>query len=373
MKTLSYLSPRHTDVALRKQRGLTLIELMAGLALGMLTTVVIAQVMASSEGQRRSTAVGSDAQTNGAVALYTLQREIMGAGYGLTERRDAFGCVVAGQPVGSPLAVLEPLRIVDGGADGEPDTLRVIASVKGGFSTPMRVTTDTDPTVNRFNVGHTLGLEVGDVVLSVPPTTAAGTCTLMNVTAVGNASFDHIAGADAPLNAAPGSGPTAGMVFQSNSTIINMGGAAVREYGVSNRNTMVERVLNAGAGAFSAEQDLFANVVNMQVFYGKDINNDDAVDVYNTTQPMTGADWRQVRTIRLVVVAKSGQRERDEVTPAQPVVDLGAAPTVTGGFACGTSQCLRLKVDADPDWKQFHYKVFDTVVPVRNILWNLQP
>ena len=38
--------------------------------------------------------------------------------------------------------------------------------------------------------------------------------------------------------------------------------------------------------------------------------------------------------------------------------------------ACGTSKCLKLKIDTLPNWKRYRYRVFDTVIPLRNMLWN---
>jgi len=58
---------------MKHARGFTLIELMVAVALGLLTTLVIAQVFLQSEGNKRTTTSGSDAQVTGALALYALQ------------------------------------------------------------------------------------------------------------------------------------------------------------------------------------------------------------------------------------------------------------------------------------------------------------
>ena len=52
--------------------GFTLVELMVAMVIGLVTTLVITQVLAFSEGQKRTTTSGSDAQVNGSLALYTL-------------------------------------------------------------------------------------------------------------------------------------------------------------------------------------------------------------------------------------------------------------------------------------------------------------
>ena len=57
-------------------RGVTLVELLVGMTIGLLSVVIITQVMAVSEEQKRTTSSGSDAQVNGALALSSLQREV---------------------------------------------------------------------------------------------------------------------------------------------------------------------------------------------------------------------------------------------------------------------------------------------------------
>src|SRR5471032_700320 len=63
------------------QAGFTLVELMVGMGIGMLATVIILQVMSVFEAQRRTTTGTADAQTNGGIALYNITRELQMAGY----------------------------------------------------------------------------------------------------------------------------------------------------------------------------------------------------------------------------------------------------------------------------------------------------
>ncbi len=63
--------------------GFTLIELMVGMAIGLLATIIIMQVMSLFEAQRRTTTGSADAQTNGGIALYSIAREVQMAGYSL--------------------------------------------------------------------------------------------------------------------------------------------------------------------------------------------------------------------------------------------------------------------------------------------------
>jgi len=62
--------------------GFSLVELMVGMVIGMIAIIVVMQVFSLSEGSKRTTTGGDDAQMSGAVALTMLQRDIRQAGYG---------------------------------------------------------------------------------------------------------------------------------------------------------------------------------------------------------------------------------------------------------------------------------------------------
>jgi type IV pilus assembly protein PilW len=112
--------------------------------------------------------------------------------------------------------------------------------------------------------------------------------------------------------------------------------------------------------------------VVLRALYGKDTNADGVVDQYDTTTPTTSAGWQQLRAIRLAVVGRSAQYEKELVTTAKPQWDVGASATVSGAADCGTSKCVTLDVEATvgSDWQHYRYKVFDTVIPLRNLLWT---
>ena len=120
-----------------RQRGVTLVELMVGMLIGLLAVIVISQVLLVSEGQSRTTSGGADAQVNGALALYALQRDVQMAGYGLTSSPDVLGCPINARfngavPTGFPdrLAPVIITRQIDRPAGSIGDAIRVLASSK---------------------------------------------------------------------------------------------------------------------------------------------------------------------------------------------------------------------------------------------------
>ncbi|VTU39097.1 Tfp pilus assembly protein PilW [Variovorax sp. PBL-H6] len=370
------------------QRGFTLIELMVGLVLGMLTTIVISEVMALSEGKKRTLSMGGDAQVNGALSLYTLQREVQMAGYGAATNPASLGCPIKGEymdpaaPAGTlPFAftpTLAPVVIEDGTA-GAPDKVTILQSRKSTFSAPILVSSDHAETGSFFVVKSSFGAEKGDLMVAVPKGGAWSStrwCAVFDVTDDGSsAPTDTTLGAKRVPHVSGTSKwnrtsvfPTGG--YEKDSYLLNMGTMSHNTYEIDAAYNLQVTARTANSGSSTATA-LYSQIVNLQAMYGKDTNGDGQVDTYDTTTPITSTGWQQVLAIRIAVVARSAQFEKDAVTKVNPLWDVGAGSTIAGTIDChSTSKCLTLKIDQVPDWEHYRYKVYDTVVPLRNVLWN---
>jgi type IV pilus assembly protein PilW len=123
----------------------------------------------------------------------------------------------------------------------------------------------------------------------------------------------------------------------------------------------------------AAATPIFDNIVQLQAQYGKDTNNDGTVDVFNETPPVNSAEWAAVLAIRIAVVARSGLYEKDEVSPATLRLweDSANPPTTTGPVWTLTALTGDAVFDADAtDRRHYRYKVFQTVIPLRNMIWR---
>jgi type IV pilus assembly protein PilW len=381
----------------RAQRGMTLVELMVALLLGLVTTYFIAQVFAVAEGQKRTATFGSDAQVNGAVALHTLKRHLQNSGYGLVSAVETLGCEIKGEygPAGSTTPVppmkMSPLVIVPGATASAPsDNIGVLASTKTEFAVPNRVAVISQPASgqNYIRVDQSVGTKMGDVMMTVPHDWEGASlpCTLFTVAGDNSTPEATLSSRYIPLqssgsassfnNASPSVWPAAGI--RPDDWVVNFGAIRWMVFGVGGDNFQVVTWTPEGIG--NAEQ-LQSGVVLLKALYGRDTNNDKTVDTYNTTAPANSAEWRQVLTVRLVVVARSGQREKEIVTAAEPIWNVGSNVNVsyvgvpgTPATVCaaGAANCtVTLPLSHVSDWQYYRYKVFDTVVPLRNMLWNL--
>jgi type IV pilus assembly protein PilW len=382
-------------------RGFTLIELMVGLVIGLIAILAMMNVMINAEEQKRSTTSGMDAQVNGALALTTLVRDIVKAGYGFTSARPIIGCLLqnryqGGAMVGMPTNLV-PLVITANANGGVSDTIQSIASDKKSFSIPIWLGAPYyTPGATSVNVASVRGLRG-------PIKDISG-----NVIETGNlmvaASYNNVAmvAADLPakkpcqifeLTADPAGGqvirndtanwnptgyPNVTYDATGNDTpvFINLGGLNDVTYSISATNDLVQRSFTLAVNGTASYQTvtLNNNIVQLKALYGKDTNADGAVDTWDTVTPTTNAGWLQVLAVRVAILARSGQKEKDPVTFDNPSWDVGAADVITPAAgdsiaACGTSRCIPLKIKTLTDWNYYRYKLFETTVPLRNMLW----
>lgn len=353
------------------QRGVTLVELMVGMLIGLLAVIVISQVMLISEGQKRTTTGGSDAQVNGALALFAMQRDLEMAGYGITSSPGAVGCAINARFNGAApnkfpttLAPVVITKEADRPGGGVGDSIRVLSSSSTAYAVPTRVVPPAYAVGGQaFPVTASLGIRQGDLALVAIDATQP--CWVFQAT--GAPGSQSVPRADDAANWNQPGMPN--VAYADGSVLINLGAFVDNTYEIVN-NTLRQETFDLSAPNSRPTRDVQPDIVNMRALYGKDTDGDGDVDVYNDVTPTTNAGWMQVIAVRVVVVARSNQFEKEPVTPSNLSWDVGTTPPTTGAVACGTSECLTLKVDHLTDWTRYRYKQFETVIPLRNMLWR---
>ncbi len=344
----------------RNYRGFSLVEVMVGLVIGMLGMIITMQVYALFEGQKRTTSGGGDAQNAGAIALYGLQRDIQQAGYGISAS-GLIGCGVTLQPSGVTINAFAPVTINSANvAAGDANTDTVLVAYGNSNSATEGDGITAQPGNAIYAMQTPASFLVNDLVVAEPQIRPAPcNLTMDTVTAVANPNVTVNAG-------------TAGV---SNGTLYNLGQApTVRAYAVRNGNltTCDYRANNCGDAAQVANTAIWApianDIVSLRAQYGQDTSGppmDGIVDLYNQTTPTTACGWIKAPALRLVLVARNGQFEKTAVTAAAPAwlggPASGVAVTPTG------SANTPVALTANANWQNYRYKVFQTVVPLRNI------
>lgn len=342
-----------------RQHGAMLIELMIGMFIGLLTTLAIVQVLSFAEGQRRAAISGGDAQVSGAVTLHTLQRELRQAGYGLMDEPAAMGCALRGNFNGDDVNIpFAPVVVVDNG--DLPDAINVLTSGRKGAAVPLDLT-ETHPSGDLdFVVKGTFTVAPNDYLVAVPKTWS-GTewCTMFRAATVTATTITHATmAAYAPVTG-----------YNADSYLVNLGSSVrYRSFAINEQNVLQMTELGGGGA-----QDVATEIVNLQAYYGKDTNGDQIIDSFDNVAPTTAAGWLQVMAIRVAIVSRSMEYEKEEVTTANPEWEVGSALAIAGTVACssGSGQCIHMQVSHLPGWQHYRYKVYDTLIPLRNVLWNL--
>ena len=374
-----------------KQKGFSLIELMVGLVIGLLVSLVIANVFSVYEQQKRTTTGNSDAQTNGSIALYSLQRDVAQGGFGLpvydmstspfncpqTTTVDHDGTVGTPNPATAAIG-LSPVVIVDGGAlNGRSDTVSIHMgdAPQGGASVPMLAGT----AANVAQVNTSLGCNVNDVALIVndPGTGTALTCSMARVTAC---SATGVSPANVTLSATTNVAVGNGLAC--------LGAWNEIQYNVNNNNQLTKTGAITVAGGVRTPNvtavPLVSDIVDMQAQYG--ISNaptsNQVTQWVNATgvwaaPPSAGlvcsaavANRNCIKAVRVAVVARNGLLERANVTSTCSST-TAANPTglcAWDGSVAGQAPAINLTSIAN--WQRYRYRVYETIIPLKNVIWS---
>lgn len=405
---------------IRYQSGFTIVELMVGLVIGLIATLVIMQTFSAFEGNKRSTTGIADAQTNGSIGLYMLQRELQFAGYGIpvisgtmpliTVRPDqltfqnyagktqaeidaeyatalaayntkiaADSATVQSGEVYSALKcnpaptlsvdadnnpatpdvtidVITPVVITDGVTNG---TGSDTIAIRYGTTTrgAMQTRVITTSGSNYVGVENNLGCRTGDVVLVTRNSnTGDTTCVATKVTST-NAQLD------AATNAI--------------NVLSNVG------MGLNNRlaclGQLRQAVFGVGTGADANQLqkngvNVISDIVNLQAQYG--VSATPNSEVVNPLIPnsgwfdATGGTWatpsvanrNRIKAVRIALVARNNLLEKNVVSQACTGAATGPAKVcVFGGD-------VDLAASLGADWNRYRYRTYEVIVPLRNVL-----
>jgi type IV pilus assembly protein PilW len=261
-------------------------------------------------------------------------------------------------------AIITPGAGSTPGVAGAPDTIAVAYGNADSLPAPVTILISSLGVSDDFikTVNALYGFQPGEHVVIAE---SGKPCTLAQVNLIppatgDNTRLDLMAGTyvnpytGATLNTRYNNPAGLGTAYTPNGKVYNIGNTTNKVFSVQNGQLMVQAI---GAAA----SPIYDNIVQLQAQYGKDLTNDGMVDVFDETTPASSAEWAAVLAIRIAVVARSGLFEKDEVSPATIRLWENSVnpPTTTGPVWTLTA-----------DERHYRYKVFQTVVPLRNMLWR---
>src|SRR4029077_8296297 len=156
---------------------MSMVELMVAMAIALIGTIIIFQVFEVSEGIRRTTTSGGDAQQNGAIGLYVMENDLRTAGMGFNDTQYA-GCDVAANdatrlPTNFTMR-MSPVTIVGGGANTTADSLSIFygSQYVVANSTVLQATRGAPFANVKIASSGRYGFREGDLLILVQPGTA---------------------------------------------------------------------------------------------------------------------------------------------------------------------------------------------------------
>jgi type IV pilus assembly protein PilW len=408
----------------RSAEGMSMVELMVAMAIALIGTIIIFQVFEVSEGIRRTTTSGGDAQQNGVIGLYVIENDLRNAGMGINDTSYA-GCSARAYDSGRlPTAYTIPIlpaSITGGGSATAPDQLAIFYGSQYRVADSTTITKAMTSGLDDIKVVATgrYGYRTGDLVLMMQPATTL--CELMEVTALpGDPEadiFKHAPGTAYNLT-------VQGLPVGTTSRFNPAGGSQI----FAGTGTLASRAFNIGnpydptSGAFSwtsanapvfntykinantltstslfsnVEQPIADNVVHMRALYGLDDGGNNGTVPYNTVwvqgdsivdrfvdaatfAGLPATKYQYLAAVRVVLVARSALPEKPSGGAGAPCDTTNVAPSWSGtawdaansATNGGLTFQTELDLSANTDWKCYRYKTFETTIPLRNWLWK---
>ena len=350
----------------RRQQGLTIVELMVAMVVGLLVVIAATGTLGFLEASKRTSTGGNSALENGIAVLGTLEHDVKMAGLGFSS---------TGKLACPSLNVFyEGTKRLDGArfvpvavtaGTNAPDSVTItyadftLAAAPSTLFLPM---TSPDAEVIVENAG---AIAVGDTAVLANPGSGAP-CTVISVTSVatsppGTIRIGH--GSGGHFNpASVASTFASATAYPRNATINQANGLTWTTYRI-NADSRLELV-NHLTGEVLVLAD---NVVGLKVQYGvteapgKTTITDwvDAVDAWANPDP---AQVAQIRAIRVGLLLRNPQREK----PASGSADCATTTAVPEAWPNGPRFDY---VTALPDWQCYRYRTMRTTIPLKNLNW----
>ena len=365
------------------QMGSGLIDVMIGLVIGMLVMMVVYQVFQVSESQKRTTTSGSDAQTNAAFGLFLLGHDLSIAGNAfaavaapldLSVVPPLEGCMLPldapmePSPGMPPLPLLRPIPVVihAGATASDPDSLTILYGGSSSLSTPVALLNNasvTTSSADSYQVLSPVGFSANDYIVAAQ----GSNCTLSIVKAAGIV----VAGTGiATIAHTPVAGNLMTTYQATKASLVNLGkvgsmGRILYYVDPATRTLATQQLLPPAPNPTAVP--VVADVITLKAQYGVDINNDGIVEWQKATdlwssdalpsQPL--AKIYQIQAIRIAIVTRSGQWEKDAVTGSKLRM-----------FADSVDLQNAIELELTEPQQHYRYKVLESVVPLRNAIWN---
>jgi type IV pilus assembly protein PilW len=343
---------------LAAETGLTLVDVLTGITIGLIAIVIAHQAFAAIGELCRSASARADAEQTGSIATSILATATGSAGAGISA---AARWLDACPPSSDLAATQRPIAamVIDGGAINGPDGLVVRQVYQSRLAAPAAFTAAAPAGAN-FRVQSPDGFADGDRIVAISRT---GICATAEVTSVSAAAAGTVEIAHTPVD----------VDLPITSLLLNLGPssrASTMRFDVVSGVLRSTDVVNGDAPV-----PLVSNVVNLKLQYGVDRDGDGVLDDWIGATVAEGLDaaslllapravLARIVALRIGVIARSEAFDPRATGPFHWVLfdcelpDRSACPGRLEGAIAGSAA------------GGFRYASHEVVVPLRNTLWN---
>lgn len=354
---------------MKRMRGFSIIELLIAVLIGLLAMAATTASMQRFEASRRSSLGSSESMQNGFLAMFAIENDASKAGWGLN---DAWlqNCPTimldsllpdgsSGYPLGSPgqAQPLSPVTVIST-ASNTPDSISFYAgasntgtgviSVSGGnYSGDASAIPVSTPAPTFLP---------GDLYVVAPPPSQAGrTCLIGQVSSIVTGNPNQLLHASGSISGTVASTrfnvASAAVTFSQDAKVFNLGPGdralnrgptpTFRRWFIQNGNLMI-RASDVLTGNQVTDTLVVDNIVNLKAQLG-------------------------ASSVGIALVARS--REVDKPESSGTCTTTTSAPRVFDQSGTGFEVDVAVAGDT-VHWTCYRYRVFETVVPIRNSIWR---
>jgi type IV pilus assembly protein PilW len=386
-----------------KQNGMTLIELMVALTIGLGITLAISSVLIASENHKRITTSTNDAQQTGVYGYYALDKALRSAGSaiamsafptdvgvlgchlnagGIFPRASVFPQPFAGFLGGAAGTLnVAPLLIGQNESQGGSDILMVMSGSGSAGGVSRQITGGGSGT--SVTLDNSVGMAHDDLFLVSQNGQAE--CLMEEIDTIAPPTV-NMAGVYATTT---GSGISMASLATSTSTYVTpLGNADANNiqftlFGVDDKRTLYSydllQHLKLASGGTDAAEAIADGVVQMNALYGVSSTGSGIQDEWispgdpgwRVAEVMaSSSQMKKIVSVRVALIVRGEYYDRNAST-AHPINPVTTSLTIFNGLTRGIGgggASLAVPINFAGDDQQFRYRVFEFTVPLRNML-----
>jgi len=321
-----------------RQSGLSLVELMVAVTIGLVLLTGVLQIYLGSKQTYRIQDALSRLQENGRIAIEMLQRDIRPAGYVGCRRLDAAVTPVAVAPIPAVISGTTAITGNEGSTTSWTPVLPAtvttavaksdVLSIQRGDGCTVslnKVMAGKDDPVKVFST-NTCNFKTGEVLV-------VSDCTNIDIFRVNSLSSVPATAPGGPyqnINHATGTAsnisPALNNLYKTDAEVMRFQNYSYFIAPDNNNDPALWRLdqtssLSSGvAGVTDNPQQVVSDIADMQIEYGEDTNADNAPDYYVKANSV--ADWSKVISVRISLLARTRE---DNLTESPKTYTIGGA------------------------------------------------